>query len=148
MNEHLKSRTRSFRLALATIMGLACVVMICGGSACKEAKKMDTTTQPGEQPLTRTLHVGARDTYTVPVHGSVGSDATFATSDPAVVRIVETTIRYLHPENMAPGMTGGDAAEKTVIFEGVAPGEATVKVNKNFRGQLKEAVEIKVTVVK
>lgn len=119
------------RVILSILRVLAFVTAGCGTASKKQS-----------------LKVGARGFYIVPVHASVGKWATAASSDEAIVRIVDTQTRYLRPERMKPGFTGGDAAQHTFVFEGIAPGTATVTVTKLFRDKVEETVKIKVTVVK
>jgi predicted secreted protein len=99
-----------------------------------------------ENQSSATLKVGERASFAAPVHGSVGIAAECVTSDAAVLRLVSADTTYLHPENMRPGMTGGDAARRVYIFEAAAPGQATVTYRKVFRGTLEQTKEIKVTV--
>lgn len=134
------------RVTLSILALLALALAGCGTPDTKQDTGTDRTS--GDQPLAQTLKVGARGSYTVPVHASVGKGATATSSDETVVRIVDTQLRYLHPERMKPGFTGGDAAQRTFVFEGLAPGTATLTVTKLYRGKVEGTVEIRVTVVK
>jgi len=94
------------------------------------------------------LHVASRASYTARHWSSVGFSAECSVNDENVIRLVNTRLVYLHPENMKAGRlpSGGDEARKIFHFEAVSKGEAVITFRKLFRGELQETTEVKITV--
>ncbi len=124
-----------YRIASANILALALLLACKGGSAGSEMRSI--ILEPGEQSLV-TLRVGQRATCAADVHGSVGKTAEGESADPAILALVDSTIAYLHPGNMQPGMTGGDAATHNFVFEARAPGATTITLRRLYRGNPEE----------
>ncbi|MCX7025472.1 MAG: protease inhibitor I42 family protein [Spirochaetes bacterium] len=133
------------RIASVTVISLVLFTACAGGN--HDGSRSSTMLELEEQVLV-TLRVGQKAACSVGVHGSVGKTAEAETADPDIVRLVDSTIAYLHPENMKPGMTGGDAATRTFVFEALAPGETTITVRMLYRGRLEETKIWKVRVEK
>ena len=70
--------------------------------------------------------------------GSVGIDCEYEISDDQIVSFIKSEVKYRYPERMKPGWTGGDSAEKILLFKANKPGSALLKIHRMFRGERKE----------
>jgi hypothetical protein len=94
----------------------------------------------------KTVERGTVLRYSFKSHASVGYGAEFEIGDPAVLKHLRTDMAYKNPENMKNGMTGGDAATGTFVFEAIAPGTSTLRVIESFRGDPESEPEFTITV--
>ncbi|TXT57806.1 MAG: hypothetical protein BAJATHORv1_10513 [Candidatus Thorarchaeota archaeon] len=80
-------------------------------------------------------------------HGSVGEDAEVEVSDTEVISHEQTETKYLHPERMKPGWSGGDAERGYWTFKAKKPGTATITVRVLFRFEVESEHQVEITVV-
>jgi predicted secreted protein len=80
------------------------------------------------------------------VHGSVGLEAELKISDSSVLRMVGSELTYTNPEKMKPGMTGGDQGVRRYRFRAIEPGTAQLELITMYRGQVKKARTVRITV--
>ncbi|MCR9171663.1 MAG: hypothetical protein NXI10_04175 [bacterium] len=118
------------------------VVLLAAGSVM--AQSQDTVAL---NPFTRmdTVQVGQIISYTGNVHGSVGEQLEVTSSDENIVEFIDSKIKY--KKKQVPGMTGGDAAWKTFLFEAKEPGSANIEVQEYFRGELTDVFSIQIVVI-
>ncbi|MBD3406261.1 MAG: hypothetical protein GF411_09145, partial [Candidatus Lokiarchaeota archaeon] len=79
------------------------------------------------------VQIGEQFRFRFHRHGSVGEDAEVEISDSDVITHEQTETKYLHPEKMKPGWTGGDAERGFWTFKALKPGTATITVRILFR---------------
>ena len=82
------------------------------------------------------VKVGQRFYYRFRRHGSVGIDAEFDIEDPAIIQHEDTRYKYMHPENLKPGWTGGDDERGSWFFKALKPGVTRITVREMFRGRI------------
>jgi len=99
-------------------------------------------------PFSKALRVAPGDliTHTFEQHESVGKDGTASVADPAVVTFLRRDTIYKHPDKMAPGMTGGDAASATFVFKALKAGATQITIQHTFRGKVEHTIEVQVVV--
>ncbi|MDB2656565.1 hypothetical protein N9Y60_00770 [Crocinitomicaceae bacterium] len=82
----------------------------------------------------QTVILGDIITYTGHVHGSVGEQFTVDIDDNGVLRMIDTEIDYEQDQSL--GMSGGDGAWKTYLFQATKIGESTITIQEIFRGEV------------
>lgn len=92
------------------------------------------------------LEKGDQITYTYSEHLSVGVTADFEIENALVLKHLETDTAYLNPEKMEEGMTGGDAANTTFVFEAISEGTTLLIIRKYFRSELEEEYTFRINV--
>jgi hypothetical protein len=92
------------------------------------------------------LSVGDEFYYQFHRHGSVGEDAEFVIEDDSIISHTNTETEYLHPENMKPGWTGGDAERGKWFFKALKAGGTTLRINVLFRFEVESSCTITVIV--
>lgn len=90
--------------------------------------------------------VGDEFYYQFHRHGSVGEDAEFQIKNEQIIEHVKTETRYLHPEKMKPGWTGGDAERGQWFFKAVRKGKTILLVRILFRFEVESECAIEITV--
>lgn len=85
-------------------------------------------------------------TYTGHIHGSVGEQFTVDFEENGVLRFVDVEIDY--EQDQSQGLSGGDGAWKTFIFQATNIGESTITIQEVFRGEVMSERSITVVVVK
>ncbi len=95
---------------------------------------------------TVTLRVGEEFFYQFHRHGSVGEDEEFELSDHSIIRHERTEAEYIHPENMKPGWTGGDAERGQWFFVAAKPGKVTLVIRTLFRFEVEGECAIHIVV--
>lgn len=90
-----------------------------------------------------TVKVGDTLYADMPVHGSVGIAATYQISDPKILEMYDSKLTYARKGPIPPG---GDAAIRRFNFRALAPGTATLKLMKEFRGRIDETQIVQVIV--
>lgn len=90
---------------------------------------------------------GDKLTYAYNEHISVGYTADFEIEDSGILKHSETNTVYRHPEKMKEGMTGGDSASTTFVFEAQATGTTLLIIHKYFRFELEEEYTFRVNVI-
>jgi hypothetical protein len=90
--------------------------------------------------------LGAELRWSFKSHGSVGYAASHAIGDETVLAYRETEMAYEHPDKVAAGMPGGDAATGTFVFEAVGVGTTTLRVDNEFRGTVEQSTTYTITV--
>jgi hypothetical protein len=93
-----------------------------------------------------TVKTGTKLIYSYRLHESVGFGADYQIANPAVLVFLKEDLKYLHPERMKPGWTGGDEAQAVFIFQAKTAGETTLTIRKLFRGKVEETIVYKVVV--
>lgn len=133
-----------------------------------QPKPADPPTQPADQPVVEPdegkpvtatqvtlspleqkeveVTVGTTLLYSYKSHASVGLGAMQEVADPAVVEYVRTDMKYEQSEADRRGKTGADAATGTFVFEAVAAGTTTVKVEEWMRGDVLQSSTFTITV--
>ena len=99
----------------------------------------------GDDSIT-SFNVGEDFCYKFHRHGSVGEDATFEIGNTGVISHERTETKYLHPEKMKPGMTGGDAERGMWYFKAIAQGATTLTILEVFRGETESRCVMKLEV--
>lgn len=99
---------------------------------------------PSEREVT--VEKGDRLTYTYNEHISVGYTADFEIEDLHVLKHLETDTVYQYPEKMGEGMTGGDAANTTFVFEACLSGTTLLIIRKYFRSELEEEYRFRINI--
>jgi predicted secreted protein len=89
---------------------------------------------------------GTKLIFTYRLHVSVGFGADYQIANPAVLVLLKEDAKYLHPERMKPGWTGGDEAQAVFIFQAKATGETALTIRKLFRGKVEEVIKYKIVV--
>lgn len=79
-------------------------------------------------------------------HGSVGEDAEFDILDTDIICHEDTETKYLHPEKMKPGWTGGDAESGKWVFKALKPGKTTLTIKVLFRFDVESEHPIEIVV--
>jgi hypothetical protein len=79
-------------------------------------------------------------------HGSVGEDAEFEISEGHTIEHFKTEMKYLHPEKMKPGWTGGDAERGQWFFKAVQKGKAILLIRTLFRFEVESECSITIIV--
>jgi hypothetical protein len=82
----------------------------------------------------QTVMLGDIITYTGHVHGSVGEQFTMDMENKGVLRFIDAEINYEQDQSL--GMSGGDGAWKTYIFQATQVGESVVTIQEIFRGEV------------
>lgn len=91
------------------------------------------------------IKLGQKIIYTANVHGSVGKGVKVFAEDNGVLQLIDTKFEY--NKKQVEGMSGGDAATNSFIFEGTKVGEATITIQEIFRGEVKNEYTIVVHVI-
>lgn len=95
------------------------------------------------------LHIekGDRLLFTYTEHVSVGYTADFEIEDLSVLRHLETTTVYDHPEMLDdPMITGADEAKTTFLFEALSEGTTLLLISKYFRFEVEESLSFRIHV--
>ncbi len=79
-------------------------------------------------------------------HESVGKEVEFEIGDDRVISQVDTYEKYVHPENMKPGWTGGDLQKCQWLFRAEKSGTTSMLIRYVFRGHLESECRIDITV--
>lgn len=79
-------------------------------------------------------------------HGSVGEDAEFEIMEGQAIEHLKTETKYLHPEKMKPGWTGGDAERGQWFFNAVQKGKAILLIRILFRFEVESECTITIFV--
>ncbi len=90
------------------------------------------------------LQVGQIAYFPAPVHGSVGIGANIQSTEEQILQYVDGHNTYERVQII--GMTGGDRATYTFIFQALKAGKCHVVYKKNFRGKIEKTYKIKVSV--
>jgi predicted secreted protein len=90
------------------------------------------------------LKVGQKAYIKYKMHASVGIWADVTSSDETVLKISKKHTQFHRKQE--PGMTGGDAATVTVVFEAVRAGNSQVKCVNKFRSEIQKETEVAVEV--
>lgn len=90
------------------------------------------------------LKVGQKAYWQFKQHTSVGFEGEASSTATDVLKIVKSHTQYHNKQ--VKGMTGGDAATVTLIFEALKKGSAQVKCQEIYRGEVKKTFEISVQV--
>lgn len=90
------------------------------------------------------LKVGQKAYHQGIVHGSVGMSTLVKVQDEEVLKFVDKHFAYHRVQ--VRGMTGGDKATKTYIFEALKKGKTKIKVKKVLTGEILEQYTIKIKV--
>jgi hypothetical protein len=90
--------------------------------------------------------VGDEFYYQFHRHESVGEDAEFEIADSQVIEHIRTETRYLHPEKMKPGWTGGDAEQGQWFFKAVGKGKTALHIRVMFRFEVESECSITIVV--
>lgn len=85
-----------------------------------------------------TVPVGEALILRAPYHESVGFTSECLIADPTVLSLEDDSIRYLHPERLGGGITGGDEAVQTYCLRALKPGESLLTLRRLFRGEIEE----------
>lgn len=93
-----------------------------------------------------TFKIGDEFYYQFHRHSSVGEDAEYQIKDEQIIEHIKTEIKYLHPEKMKPGWTGGDAERGQWFFKAVSRGKTILLVRILFRFDVESECEIEITV--
>ncbi|MFT6138478.1 MAG: hypothetical protein ACJAV5_002242 [Vicingaceae bacterium] len=91
------------------------------------------------------IKLGQKIMYTANVHGSVGKGVKVFAEDNGVLLLTDT--KFVYNKEQVEGMSGGDAATNSFIFEGTKVGEATITIQGIFRGEVKNEYTIVVHVI-
>ena len=92
------------------------------------------------------FNVGDEFYYQFHRHGSVGEDAEYEITDSQVIEHTKTETKYLHPEKMKPGWTGGDAERGQWFFKAVGKGKTSLLIRVLFRFEVESECEINIIV--
>lgn len=92
-----------------------------------------------------TIELGQKIMYTAKIHGSVGIGAKVWEENNGVLKLVDSQFEYKQVQK--PGMTGGDSAYETFIFEGTKVGKCTITIQEIYRGDVQNEYTIVVNVV-
>jgi hypothetical protein len=90
--------------------------------------------------------VGDEFYYQFHRHGSVGEDVEFHINDDQIIEHIKTETRYLHPEKMKPGWTGGDAERGHWFFKAVRKGTTILLIRALFRFDVESECAIEIIV--
>lgn len=86
------------------------------------------------------MKVGDKAYYSGAEHGSVGTQVNAWSADSEVLKLLSKSFEYDNPENAE--MSGGDAGSETYIFEAMKPGKGVVKIEKSYRGDVTDEIEL------
>jgi hypothetical protein len=92
-----------------------------------------------------TIRLGQILVYTASVHGSVGKAIDVSHDDTGALELIDTKFKF--KKEQVEGMTGGDAATNSFIFEGIKVGKTTITIQEIFRGEVKNEFTIVVHVI-
>jgi len=106
-----------------------------------EKNMVELNLSNGEQ----TIELGQKMYYSASIHGSVGQDAKVWAEHDSIVKLVD--IHFAYRDALVEGETGGDAAIKTYVFEGIKVGTSILTAQKIFREDVEEEHQIKIVVV-
>jgi len=82
----------------------------------------------------QTVMLGDIITYTGHVHGSVGEQFTMNIVDNGVLRFIDAEIDYEQDQSL--GLSGGDGAWKTYLYQATQVGESIITIQEIFRGEV------------
>ncbi len=92
-----------------------------------------------------TVMLGDVITYTGHVHGSVGEQVTIEIMEDSVLRFIDTEIDY--EQDQSQGLSGGDGAWKSFIYQATKVGETTITIQEVFRGEVMQEHTITINVI-
>ena len=95
---------------------------------------------------TNTLIVNQEAYISLSEHGSVGIKSKVMSTDESIIKVINTRFNYF--KLLVPGEIGGDGGQRTYVFKAQKEGTTTIKIQKVFRGKLKEEHSIKIIVSK
>ncbi len=126
-----------------------CLILciMCFSAACTQAQKLKLA--KSLNPLSNNIIEVGKDEifyYDADVHTSVGIEVEYGIGDTEVVQFDHSEIIYENKEDMEEGMTGADAATKTLVFKAKKSGETTITISELFRGEIKQTYIFKITV--
>jgi len=80
------------------------------------------------------------------MHASVGEDVEYEIENTEIVSFHHEEVRYKNEKDMKEGMSGADAASKTLAFQAKWKGETTITIKEMFRGDVKNSHKFKIVV--
>ncbi len=95
-------------------------------------------------PQRYTFKVGQKASFSTKVHGSVGLWAEHKIEGDETLKLLSEEVKLDNESNA--GMPGGDAAQKTFIFEAIKAGNSSIIIYENYRGELSKKASFKITV--
>jgi hypothetical protein len=90
------------------------------------------------------VKVGDKMSYSVSIHGSVGSQAKVSVDQTDVVFQNEPSFKY--NDKSRSKMSGGDGGVRTYTFDAKSVGTAVILIEKEFRGESTDTYELTINV--
>lgn len=79
------------------------------------------------------LHIGEEAGYTYTLHESVGFTCEYNVKDESILKPVDHSVTYIHPDQLKLGWSGRDKARAIYLFKAEKSGETTVTFIHMFR---------------
>lgn len=132
-----------FFLIISSVILVGCV-----GSQSTLSKKKTTMEVIKLSPFDTRVELakGQRCSYTCQDHQSVGWTSDFSISDPQILSLIDNTLLFKNPKQKEHPVPGGDAGQRTYVFETKAKGTCQLTIQTYMRGKLDREHVIELTV--